>query len=126
MINIVRQIEYWRSSAISNLETAEILVASGKYIEGMFFCHLCVEKILKALVVKQTCNIPAKTHDLFHLVDISKIVITDDQIGFMQILMKYQLEGRYPEYYPKVPSPVKIAEYLNETKLLFQCFSKML
>jgi HEPN domain-containing protein len=126
MINIARQIEYWRSSAISNLETAEILVASGKYIEGMFFCHLCIEKILKALVVKQTCNIPAKTHDLFHLVDISKIVITDDQIGFMQILMKYQLEGRYPEYYPKAPSPVKIAEYLNETKLLFQCFSKML
>ena len=126
MINIAKQIEYWHGSSISNLETAEILVASGKYIEGMFFCHLCIEKILKALVVKQTGNIPSRTHDLFHLADISKIVITEDQSGFMQILMKYQLEGRYPEYYPKAPSPVKITEYLYETKILFQCFSKML
>ena len=126
MINIAKQIEYWQGSAISNIETAEILVTSRKYIEGMFFCHLCIEKILKALVVKQTGNIPSKTHDLFHLADISKILITEDQIGFMQILMKYQLEGRYPEYYPKAPSPVKITEYLNQTKILFQCFSKML
>lgn len=126
MINIAKQIEYWNDSSISNLETAEILVASGKYIEGMFFCHLCIEKILKAMVVKQTGNIPSRTHDLFHLADISKIVITEDQSGFMQILMKYQLEGRYPEYYPKPPSPVKITEYLYETKILFQCFSKML
>ena len=92
----------------------------------MFFCHLSIEKILKALVVKQTGNIPSKTHDLFHLAGTSKIKITEDQTGFMQILMKYQLEGRYPDYYPKAPSPEKINEYLNETKILFQCFSKML
>ncbi|MEI7727481.1 MAG: HEPN domain-containing protein [Bacteroidota bacterium] len=126
MINVAKQIEYWQGSAISNIETADILVASRKYIEGMFFCHLCIEKSLKALVVKQTGDIPIKTHDLFHLADLAKIVITEEQTGFLQILMKYQLEGRYPEYYPKAPSPGKITEYLNETKILFQCFSKML
>jgi HEPN domain-containing protein len=126
MINTERQIEYWKSSAISNIETAEILVASKKYIEGMFFCHLCIEKILKALVVKQTGDIPGKTHDLFHLAGISKIVITEEQTEFMQILMKYQLEGRYPEYYPTAPAAKKILEYLNETNNLFICFSKML
>ena len=126
MINIARQIDYWQSSAASSIETAEILIASKKFIEGMFFCHLCIEKILKALVVRQTGNIPPKTHDLFHLAGASKIIITEDQSGFMQILMKYQLEGRYPEYYPKPPLPDKINEYLNETKILFQCFSKML
>jgi HEPN domain-containing protein len=126
MINIAKQIEYWQSTAASSFETAEILIAAKKYIEGMFFCHLCIEKILKALVVKQTENIPPKTHDLFYLLDTSKITTTDDQVSFMQILMKYQLEGRYPEFYPKAPSPEKIKEYLNETKMLFQCFSKML
>jgi HEPN domain-containing protein len=126
MINIGNQIEYWRNTAENDLDTASILVTSGKYIEGIFFCHLCIEKIVKALIAKQTEKIPPKSHDLFYLADMAKIEITEPQSDFMQILMKYQLEGRYPEYYPKAPSHDKINEYLCQTKDLLQCFSKML
>jgi HEPN domain-containing protein len=110
----------------SNLETAEILIASGKYVEGMFFCHLSVEKILKALVVKKTGEIPPKSHDIFYLAGIAHIELSEDQTEFIQILMKYQLEGRYPEFYPKAPSAEKSNDYLNSTKNLFTCFSRML
>jgi len=126
VINKVKQIEYWRSIAENDIETASILITSGKFIEGMFFCHLCIEKIIKALVAKQTDNIPPRSHDLFYLADLAKIEITEAQSDLMQILMKYQLEGRYPEHYPKSPSPDKIMEYLNQTKNLLQCFSRML
>ncbi len=126
MINLLKQIQYWRTIAENDIETASILITSGKFIEGMFFCHLCIEKIMKALVVKQTENIPPKTHDLFYLADIAKIDLTEAQSDFMQILMKYQLEGRYPEHYPKSPSGHKINEYLYQTKNLLQCFSRML
>jgi HEPN domain-containing protein len=126
MINIGKQIEYWCNTAENDIDTASILVASGKYIEGMFFCHLCIEKIVKASIVKQTENIPPKSHDLFYLAEIAKIEITEPQSDFMQILMKYQLEGRYPEYYPKTPSSDKINEYLCQTKSLLRCFNKML
>ena len=47
MLDIAKQIDYWLSSSESNIETAEILINSGKYLEGMFFCHLSVEKILE-------------------------------------------------------------------------------
>ncbi len=126
MINIVKQIKYWQDSAESNIETAAILIKSGKYTEGMFFCHLSIEKILKALIVKQTENIPPKSHDLFNLAEIAKIGITEEQSDFMQILMKYQIEGRYPEYYPKAPAHDKINDYLYQTKNVLQCFNKML
>ena len=126
MIEINKQIDYWKTSAESNIETAELLINGNKYIEGLFFCHLCIEKIVKALVVKQTKNIPPKLHDLFYLADIAKIEITDEQSEFMQILMQYQIEGRYPEYYPKAPAHDKVNEYLYQTKNLLQCFSKML
>jgi HEPN domain-containing protein len=126
MINITRQIEYWRNTAENDIETAAILITSGKYVEGMFFCHLSIEKIIKSLVVKQTENIPVRSHDLFHLIEIAKIDITEEQSDFMQILMKYQLEGRYPEFYPNAPSPGKINDYLNKTKNLLQCFKMML
>jgi HEPN domain-containing protein len=126
MINVAKQIEYWCNTAENDIETASILIKSGKYIEGMFFCHLSIEKIVKALVVKQTENIPVRSHDLFYLSEIAKIEIAEEQSNFMQILMKYQLEGRYPEFYPKVPSLDKINDYLNRTKNLMQCFKKML
>ena len=126
MLNIPKQIEYWRTTADNDIETAAILINSGKYIEGMFFCHLSIEKIIKALVVKQIENIPFRSHDLFYLADEAKIEFTEVQSDFMQILMKYQLEGRYPEYYPKAPSSEKINDYLCQTKELLQCFSKML
>ena len=126
MLNIVKQIEYWQETAESNIETASILVTAGKYIEAMFFCHLCIEKIVKALVVKQIKNIPPKSHDLFYLSNLAKLEISEGQSDFMQILMKYQLEGRYPEYFPKAPSSDKINEYLYHTKSLLLCFSKML
>jgi HEPN domain-containing protein len=126
MINIVKQIEYWRNTAESDIDTASILVRSGKNIEGMFFCHLCIEKIIKALVVRQIEDIPPKSHDLFYLINLAKIDISESQSEFIQILMKYQLEGRYPEYYPKAPSSEKINEYLYQTKNLFECFSRML
>ena len=126
MLNIPKQIDYWRTTAENDIETAAILISSGKYIEGMFFCHLSIEKIIKALVVKQIENIPFRSHDLFYLADQAKLELTEEQSDFMQILMKYQLEGRYPEYYPKVPSAEKINDYLCQTKELLQCYSKML
>ncbi|MBA4407986.1 MAG: HEPN domain-containing protein [Bacteroidota bacterium] len=126
MINILKQIDYWQKIAESDIDTASILVSSGKYVEGMFFCHLCIEKIIKALVVKQIGDIPPKSHDLFYIANLAKIDLDVPQSEFIQILMKYQLEGRYPEYFPKAPSPEKINEYLCLTKNLYQCFNKML
>lgn len=126
MINIIKQIEYWYKAAENDIETATILINSDKYLEGMFFCHLSIEKIIKALIVKQTEDIPPKSHDLFYLIDIAKIDFNQEQSAIMQILMKYQLEGRYPEYYPRIPSSEKINDYLYLTKNLMECFRKML
>lgn len=126
MITVGKQIEYWRSNSEKDLDTASILIDAKKYIEGMFFCHMCIEKTLKAHIVKQTEQIPPKSHDLFYLADKAKIEISESQSTMMNILMKYQLEGPYPEYYPRVPPLEKIVYYFNTTKELLQCFNKML
>ena len=126
MINVAKQIDYWCNSAENDIETSAILITSSKFIEGMFFCHLSIEKIIKALIVKKTENIPVRSHDLFYLIGIEEIEITEEQSDFIQILMKYQLECRYPEFYPKKPSDEIINNYLIKTKNLLQCFKKML
>jgi HEPN domain-containing protein len=119
-INIEKQIEYWKTGADSDLETAEILIQNKKFVQGLFFCHLCIEKITKAILVKETSQIPPKSHDIFYLANKAQIDLPDEKQKIVQILMKYQLEGRYPEYYPKPPSLELTMNYLKETQNLLK------
>jgi len=126
MIDINKQIDYWINGAVSDLETAELLISGKKYIEGLFFCHLTIEKIFKALVVKRTNQLAPKTHNLNYLYELSCIEVSDDDILFLSVLMKYQLEGRYPDYNPKPPLIETVNDYLCKTKALFECLRQML
>ncbi len=116
MLNIGKQIEYWIYTAKSDLDTAELLIRESRIIHGLFFCHLAIEKGLKAHVVKATGNIPPKSHNLIYLLDLSNIEFGESFEDFLGILMKYQLEGRYPDYNPVIPAKEKVLEYLNKTK----------
>jgi HEPN domain-containing protein len=126
MINIEKQIEYWQSGSQNDFETAQILLENKKYIHGLFFCHLSVEKIIKALIVKNSGEIPPKSHDLFYLSKLAAIELPEEQEQTAQILMKYQLEGRYPEYYPKTPDLMQINHHFVQTKELLTWFRKKL
>ena len=126
MINVDKQIQYWVKGADSNLETAEILIANKKFLEGLFFCHLTIEKIIKAHVAKTTKDIPPRSHKLFLLLEKTNITISEVNKSFLGILMQYQLEGRYPEHYPSIPSIEQTYDYLRKTKKLLQWFKKKL
>jgi hypothetical protein len=41
-------------------------------------------------------------------------------IFFLGILMKYQLQGRYPDYNPVLPDLVRTLEYFDKTKNLLE------
>ena len=126
MLNIPRQIDYWHKGADSDIETAEILLKTGKLRESLFFCHLTIEKILKALAVKQINDIPPRSHDLEYLANKAEVKLENEQLELMRILMLYQLEGRYPGDRPIIKSK-KVAEiYFTKTKELLICLKKML
>lgn len=120
MLDIEKQIDYWKSSAFDDLETAKILIDKNRLLHGLFFCHLVIEKIIKAHVVKQTKNIAPRSHNLMYLSEISKLIFNENEEVFLGILMKYQLEGRYPDYNPTVPDLLKVTEYLRQTEKLLQ------
>jgi HEPN domain-containing protein len=82
MINIEKQIEYWRNSSASDFGTARVLLENGKYNEGLFFCHLAVEKILKALFVKHTGELAPKIHKLQYIAEKSNTELSEKQKEF--------------------------------------------
>jgi HEPN domain-containing protein len=119
-MDITKQIEYWIKSAEDDIETSDILISKDKILHGLFFCHLCIEKAIKAHVVRCTNDIPPKVHNLSYLLEKTDLVLSEDQLLFCDTLMYYLLEGRYPEFYPKIPAKTKSEDILIQTKELFQ------
>ena len=91
-----------------------------------FFCHLAVEKAIKAHYVKPTGNVPTRTHNLMYLTERSGLTYHSNIEIFLGILMKYQLQGRYPDYNLVLPDFALANEYFNKTKDLLQWLKKKL
>jgi HEPN domain-containing protein len=116
VIDIEKQISYWKKGADSDIETAEVLIESNKTVEGLFFCHLAIEKILKAHFVKQNQALAPKSHKLQYLSEKAAIDLSEELKDFFGVLMQFQIEGRYPEFFPPVLSKQDALSLLSKTK----------
>ncbi|GAB1370211.1 hypothetical protein MASR1M45_02710 [Candidatus Kapaibacterium sp.] len=125
-MNVNKQIEYWSMTAVQDIETANILFDNKKFRESLFFCHLTIEKILKANYVKHNNDFAPKSHNLMWLANKSNICIDNKYDNLIGLLMTYQLEGRYPDYYPKLPEQFEIRNFINQTEELLQWLKSLL
>jgi HEPN domain-containing protein len=115
-MDINRQIKYWIDSGNDDISSAGILIEKNKYLHGLFFCHLAVEKILKAIYVKRKNDFAPKTHNLLYLCELCGIEPDDDNKVFFAVLMKYQISGRYPDSPDKIIEFSTADEYYNKTQ----------
>jgi HEPN domain-containing protein len=120
MIDIEKQREYWINGSIEDLETAKILIDRNRILHGLFFCHFVIEKALKAHVVLITKDVAPRSHNLIFLSEKAELVFNEDDEVFLGILMKYQLQGRYPDYTPYIPKKEIVLDYLDKTERLLQ------
>ena len=79
-----------------------------------------IEKAIKAYYVKKTDDVAPKSHNLIYLAENVGLVFEDETQIFLGILMKYQLQGRYPDYSPVLPDQKSVNEYFSKTKDLLQ------
>ncbi|HMQ80311.1 MAG TPA: HEPN domain-containing protein [Ignavibacteria bacterium] len=110
-----KQVEYWIAGADSDIETAKLLLENDKILHGLFFCHLSVEKILKSIIVNTSGEFAPKSHNIFFLAEKCGVKLPEEFETLAGILMKYQLEGRYPDYEPDLPDKEKAWSYYNQT-----------
>lgn len=126
MIDINKQFNYWIEGAEDDLLTAELLIREKRFLHGLFFCHLVIEKAIKAHVVKVSREIAPRTHNLIYLSEKANLEFDSETEIFLGILMKYQLQGRYPDYNPTLPNVLKINEYFEKTKTLLKWLKEKL
>lgn len=117
-------IKYWLDSAEHDLETLDVLYETGKYDWSLFIGHLVLEKLLKAIFVKNNDNkIPPKLHNLVRLAEESHLMIDNNKKIILDKINDFNIEVRYPDYkneFYKTCTKEFAEEYLKEIKELYQ------
>ena len=96
-------IDYWINTAEDDWGSVELLFNGKKYLQCLFWAHLTLEKLAKALWVKNhTENTPPKIHNLIWLLEQSNIDLGEEDMNFLVNFNNFQLSARYPDYISKI------------------------
>ena len=92
-------IKYWVKTSEDDLASMESNFNSGNYDWALFIGHLSLEKVLKALWVKNNqSDIPPRTHNLKKIAEESKYSLSEDESILLLEINDLNLEARYPDY----------------------------
>jgi HEPN domain-containing protein len=94
---------YWLGLVEYDLETAQAMLTTGRYLYVGFMCHQAVEKVLKAIIAKNG-SFPPKTHNLNRLAELGKLdnLMSTEHQTLMDTLLPLNVEARYPSYKDKI------------------------
>lgn len=112
---------YWLELSEYDLETAEAMLKTRRFLYVGFMCHQVIEKILKAYFVSTLKNNAPHTHNLTILSKQTKIHddMNDQQLDFLDILEPLNIEARYPTHKEKIIKSLneqRCLEILQQTK----------
>lgn len=90
------EVGHWLKLALYDLETAEDMLQARRFPYVVFFCHLAVEKALKARIYERTGKTPPKIHDLVALLKLSGLEPPSDIRDVVGRLAGVSTTVRYP------------------------------
>jgi HEPN domain-containing protein len=120
MVDIEKQIAFWRSSAEEDWDVARQLVANERMRHGLFFAHLALEKIIKAIVCKHSQDLAPKLHNLSRLSELAGLTPDTGKIEVLAEMNAFHIEGRYPESLTKPPTKAEALNYMQRAEEVFQ------
>ena len=126
MVDIRKQISYWKENAEEDWAVAQQLLESGRTRHGLFFAHLALEKMLKALVCKNTNDLAPRIHNLNRLIDMAGVVSSSVQTDILAEMNAFHIEGRYPETLTKPPTREEATRYMKRAEEVFRWLTKLL
>lgn len=125
---------HWEALAIYDLETADAMLKSGRYMYVAFTCQQAIEKLAKALHVLYLEKEAPKIHNITTVMNLIFENTTDSSLlkskekynsykPFMVELLSYYISERYVEYKNKINQILnkdKSNELILKTKEVFQ------
>jgi HEPN domain-containing protein len=117
------KVKYWIELAEYDLETANAMLQTKRYLYVGFMCHLAVEKAFKAFFTKLTSETAPFSHSLSYLAKKGNFydLFSAGQKAFIDQLEPLNIEARYPSHKERLLkslSESKCSEMIQHTKEL--------
>ncbi len=115
--------QYWIEISDYDLETAEAMLQSRRYLYVGFMCHQAIEKIFKAYFAGVKSEPAPFSHSLSYLAKKGDFYesFTEEQKDFIDQLEPLNIEARYPSQKERLLKSLtenKCSEILKRTKEL--------
>ena len=127
MIDTFKPPEEWLRQAEYDLETADAMFKTGRYIYTVFMCHLSIEKALKGLYAEKFKKNPPKIHNLNYFCEKTGLNPPQKLGNFIDKLNSLSVPTRYPDLLEKLIKDYEkelTEKMLNQTKELLEWLKK--
>ncbi len=128
-MDLQKVIDFWIEEAEESLQVAYHLFEKRDYSYALFFGHLAIEKILKAVHVARKGEHAPYLHNLEKLAVLSDIALTAEQKMLLIQITNFNLEARYPDQkrsFRKKCTEEFTQRMLNKIDEVFQWLKSML
>ena len=97
---VTDKVVYWTNIADYDLDTAEAMYETGRWLYVAFMCHQVVEKMMKAYWTSKREDDPPYTHNHRRIAEGTGLwrKMSDEQHDFVETIMTFNIEARYPRY----------------------------
>lgn len=92
-----KSVQYWLESSEDDWKVTNHLFEKEDYSYSLFFGHLTIEKILKAIYVNKRGEIPPYTHRLVYLAEKVSLSLSESQLELLETITDFNMEARYPD-----------------------------
>lgn len=103
MLDINAHVNHLRECSREDWAVALELCGAGRVRHGLFFAHLSLEKLLKALVCRKTNDLAPRIHNLVRLAQLAGLAPPSEILDVLADMNRFNLEGRYPDYGGAIP-----------------------
>lgn len=126
-MNKEKVINYWLITSKQDFDSVMVLFKNKKYHHSLFFCHLSIEKMLKAIVVKKTKAAPPLIHDLVRLAEKAGLSLDTSFKEDLAEITTFNIQTRYDDFklsFYKQATKAFATKYLNKTKRILKWLEK--
>jgi len=108
------KVKYWIELADYDLETAEAMLKSKRFLYVGFMCHQTIEKSFKAYYTFLKDDVAPYSHSLSYLAKKGGFyeMFTEEQMDFIDQIEPLNIEARYPSH------KERLLKSLNEAKCI--------
>jgi HEPN domain-containing protein len=90
-------VTYWLTEAAEAVQVADHLMEKGDYSYALFFGHLAVEKVLKAIYVSRRGEHAPPIHNLLRLAREAGLEPDKNRTEALITITAFNIEARYPD-----------------------------